>query len=204
MVFMATQAERSAATRQRLLEAAVGCLVDHGYFGTSTAEVCRRAGVTRGAQLHHYPTKAALLGAAVEHVMALRHDEFRAGLEASRGRPQPLERVLEGLWEIYSGPTLAAWQELVVAARTDEELRAVVARVDRRFVREAEDTFRVVFGAGADADVRAATRLVLSLLDGLALNHVLDRSDAQARRVLAEFAALARSWRRRGGRKESR
>jgi AcrR family transcriptional regulator len=187
MVSMATQAERSAGTRARLLEAAVACLVERGYFGTSTAEVCRRAGVTRGAQLHHYPTKAALLGAAVEHVMALRHDEFR---RAVAGGPRRLDRTLAGLWTIYAGPTVAAWQELVVAARTDAELHEVVRRVNHRFEREAEATFRAVFPGVPAARVRAGARLVMALFDGLALNHGLDRDDALARAVTREVARL--------------
>lgn len=197
---MATQAERSAGTKARLLEAALGCLVERGYFGTSTAEVCRRAGVTRGAQLHHYPTKAALLGAAVEHVMTLRHDEFRRVVD---GGPRRLDRVLDALWSIYAGPTVAAWQELVVAARTEPELHEVVRRVNHRFEREAEVTFRELFPAVPEARVAAGARLVMALFDGLALNHGLDGDDALARAVARELARVLGSsgaWtgRRRG------
>ena len=54
--------------RQRLLEATVECLVEHGWSGTSTTLVSQRAGVSRGAQLHHFPTKNDLVLAAVEHL----------------------------------------------------------------------------------------------------------------------------------------
>ena len=56
-----TNAERSAATRVRLLDATIDCLIELGWSGTSTTEVVRRAGVSRGAQVHHYPTKEDLV-----------------------------------------------------------------------------------------------------------------------------------------------
>ena len=43
-----TQAERTAETRSKLIEATVECLIDHGYSGTTTLAVCRRAGVSHG------------------------------------------------------------------------------------------------------------------------------------------------------------
>ena len=62
------QEERTRVMRQRLLDATVECLVERGWSGTSTTLVSQRAGVSRGAQLHHFPTKAALVLAAVEHL----------------------------------------------------------------------------------------------------------------------------------------
>ena len=66
------QEERTRAMRQRLLDATVECLVERGWSGTSTTLVSQRAGVSRGAQLHHFPTKNDLVLAAVEHLSARR------------------------------------------------------------------------------------------------------------------------------------
>src|SRR5690242_18826761 len=63
-----TQEERSSATRERLLDATVDCLIEYGYAGTTVARIAERAGVTRGAQVHHYPTKADLVLAALRHL----------------------------------------------------------------------------------------------------------------------------------------
>src|SRR5262245_66517292 len=76
-----SQAERSAGTQARLLDATIDCLVELGWSGTSTTEVVRRAGVSRGAQVHHYPTKEDLVVAAVEHLCSRRMAEYRATLE---------------------------------------------------------------------------------------------------------------------------
>jgi len=72
------QEERTRAMRQRLLEATIDCLVEHGWSGTSTTQVSQRAGVSRGAQLHHFPTKNDLVVAAVVPL------EQRVGREAHR------------------------------------------------------------------------------------------------------------------------
>src|SRR5205823_12845827 len=71
------QAERRAETRGRLLDATLECLAELGYAGTTATEVVRRAGLSRGAQVHHFPTKAELVVAAVEHLFQRRHEEFR-------------------------------------------------------------------------------------------------------------------------------
>src|SRR5687767_4734729 len=105
---MATQEQRTAATRTRLLDAAVAVLLERGYAGASLPAICERAGLSRGAQLHHFPTKAALMAAAVEHLFEVRHREFR---QTALGMPDAL---LE-LWRIYTSGPLYAWLELVVA-----------------------------------------------------------------------------------------
>ena len=185
-----TQAERSAATRERLLEATVATLVERGWHGTSTAAICQRARVTRGAQLHHWPTKAELVAAAIEHLFLRRHEELRAALGAAPGGERSLPAVFGKLWEIYSGPTLVAWLELVVAARTDPPLRAAIQGVDDRFMPEAEATLCQLLGAAPGPETRAATRLVVSLLDGLALHHQVQAERTQVEPVLELFQRL--------------
>lgn len=190
-----TQAERSATTRARLMEATIECLVERGYPGTTTTDICRRAGLSRGAQLHHFPTKGDLVVAAVEYLFERRHEEFR---EMIGDLPGELDAAFAKLWEIYSGPTLTAYIELLVASRTDAPLRSAVARLNKRFEDDAEVTFRKVFGLGDDARVRGATRLLLSVFDGLAMNHVLEDDDVLAQQVLGVFKQLIEPWKTQG------
>src|SRR5205085_9670279 len=86
-----TQAERRAETRGRLLDATLECLAELGYAGTTTTEVVRRAGLSRGAQVHDFPTKAELVVAAVEHLFQRRHDDFRSAIAA---REPPLAAAI--------------------------------------------------------------------------------------------------------------
>src|SRR3954464_4939245 len=106
--------------RQRLLESTLQCLVEHGWSGTSTTLVSERAGVSRGAQLHHYPTKTDLVVAAIGHLAVLRAEEMR---RAAGGLPAGEHRtlaVLDMLATHHTGPLFIAALEVWVAARTDE------------------------------------------------------------------------------------
>ncbi|MHB8876250.1 MAG: TetR/AcrR family transcriptional regulator [Myxococcaceae bacterium] len=183
-----TQEERSADTQGRLLDATIDCVVELGYAGASTVAICQRAGVSRGAQLHHYPTRAKLVASAIERLFELRNREFRESLGARPDLPKALKR----LWKIYTGKTYYAWAELLVAARSDPELRAQLREVDDQFFEQAKATCRQLLGGAAadEARVAAVARLTLSVLDGLALNHTLGGRDAQSRKVLAELGRV--------------
>src|SRR4051794_25754585 len=103
---------RSVATRAALLDAALECLVADGYAALTTNEVARRAGVSRGAQLHHFATKAELLSAAVDHLLARRVREFDDAFAALEGTEPDVEQLLALLWEQFQGPAFIAWVEL--------------------------------------------------------------------------------------------
>ena len=122
--------------RARLLEATVELLVERGFAGTSTTLVSERAGVSRGAQLHHFPTKNDLVVAAVEHLTELRGAELAAAVSRLPRGKRRTRAVLEMLGEHFCSPVFSAALELWVAARTDEALFAAVAPLERRVGRE--------------------------------------------------------------------
>src|SRR5271165_4954496 len=103
-----SQAARSASTRQALLDATIASLVEDGYANTTTSRVAERAGVSRGAHLHHFQTRQALVAAAIEHLSRRRTEEM---LLAADALPSGRERVAEGLdllWSIYANPRFQA------------------------------------------------------------------------------------------------
>jgi AcrR family transcriptional regulator len=110
--------------RLRLLDATVECLVTYGYAGTTTTRVTELAGVTRGAQVHHFPTRADLVSAAVWHLANKRAELAFEKIDSVREAADPLDAALDLMWEIHQGPVLFATIEIWVAARTDQELRA--------------------------------------------------------------------------------
>jgi len=189
-----TQAERSATTRVRLLDATIACLYDLGYAGTSTPEIARRAGLSRGAQLHHFPTKAELVTSAVEHLFARRHEEFlRAFHDRGPGR-DPAAAAIDILWSMVSGPTFYVWLELTVAARTEAELLEPVAALTERLSTIIEQTFRELFPAPATPNpfYEVAPRFAFALLDGLAVERIHARDAAAHEPVLQALKGLAR------------
>ena len=183
---MATQAERTAITTEKLLGATVGSLIERGYRGTSTPEICRRAGVSRGAQLHHYPTKESLVGAAVEHLLTQRVTELQARFSAAPAGVLDLEDAAGFLWKVYTGDTFYAWLELVVAARTDDDLRAIVAALDERLVGKVERLVQKFLLPYVEDPrrIKATTRLLLAIFDGLATHRILSHDDSLAKDAL--------------------
>ncbi|MGI8678307.1 MAG: TetR/AcrR family transcriptional regulator [Jatrophihabitans sp.] len=148
-----TQDERSSAMRERLLEATIGCLVEYGYTGTTVTRIAERAGVTRGAQVHHYRTKDDLVTAAVAH-LAGRSAEFGwARVAAVAEAPDTVGSLLDVLWELHKGPTFTATVELWVAARTDGELRAKVGSVEPVLLSSLHDVADRAAGVGLSPDV---------------------------------------------------
>ncbi len=179
------QEERSRSTRLRLLEATVSCLVEVGWSGTTTTLVAERAGVSRGAQLHHYPTKSALVLAAVEHLAQRRAAELRSEVDA---RPRPRDRVgatVDLLAAVFTGPLFVAALEVWVAARTDELLRAALVPVEARFGREVHRLAVELLGADESRPgVRESVQATLDLLRGLGVANLLTDDTARRDRLL--------------------
>jgi AcrR family transcriptional regulator len=181
-----TQQERSRATQQRLLDATVDCLIEYGWARTTTTLIADRAGVSRGAQLHHFPTKTALVLAAIAHLSQRRAAELTAEAAPLR-TASPADRVdhvVDMLAAAFTGPLFAAALELWVAARTDPELRAALLPLEARMGREMH---RVAVSL-LDADesrpgVRQAVQATLDLLRGLGVANLLT-DDTQRREAL--------------------
>jgi AcrR family transcriptional regulator len=187
-----SQAERSAATQTRLLDATIECLVERGWSGTSTTEVVRRAGVSRGAQVHHYPTKNDLVLAAVEHLLERRKDEFQATFEELPPQQRSPAVAMRLLYENCFRRSFEAWLELAIAARHDAALHTRFVELESRFFESALATFQSFFpDAQADASfARLALRLALGLLDGLAIGRLIDVDDGELDAVLDAFNTI--------------
>ncbi|WP_299053574.1 TetR/AcrR family transcriptional regulator [uncultured Nocardioides sp.] len=185
------QAERTRAMRQRLMEATVECLVERGWSGTSTTLVSQRAGVSRGAQLHHFPSKAALVLAAVEHVASLRGEELAAAAESMPSGSGRTRAVLGMLADHVTGPVFTAALELWVAARTDPTLLEAVAPLEQRMGRQLHRTTVELLGADdADPAQRELVQATLDLARGLGLATTITDDSARRERVLDRWATV--------------
>ena len=189
-----TQASRSAATRGQLLDATIECLSELGYARTTTTEIAERAGVSRGAQLHHFPTKAELVITAVDHLFTRRHEEFVAAIAALPAGADRAEAAIDLLWKMVSGATFFAWLELAVAARTDPELRESVGTLSRRFMEIVRTTFPQLFPPPENPTVfyDVAPMFVFALMDGLAVNQMHASDPESLTKVLNALKGLAR------------
>lgn len=191
-----TQQERREETRRALLDATVACLTELGYARTTTLEVQKRAGVSRGALLHHFPSKAELMTAAIEHLARLRGVELTARAKRLPQGKQRTRAAVEMLWEQFSGPLFHVSMELRNAARTDPELRAVLQPTERELAKEIFRFARELFGptVASRQGFDHALDLVLDLMMGAAMKAVLHprvRTDALLARCGCLFDGLS-------------
>jgi len=183
------QEERTRVMRARLLEATVDCLVERGFAGTSTTLVSERAGVSRGAQLHHFPTKNALVVAAVEHLTERRGAELAEAVAHLPTGGRRTRAVVEMLGDHFASPVFAAALELWVAARTDEALLAAVGPLEQRVGREAHRMTVAALGVDESRPgVRELVQATLDLVRGLGLASTITDDSARRRRILREWA----------------
>jgi AcrR family transcriptional regulator len=191
-----TKAERGAATRGRLLDATIECLVELGWTGTSTTEVVRRAGVSRGAQVHHYPSKEDLVLASIEHLLARRVEEYRLAFDELPADRRTTAEAFELLWSQCFGRSFDAWLELAIAARRSPALHERFVEVERRFADATIDRFQHMFPDqfGDREFATIAMRLTFSVLDGLAIARIAGVPDSELETVRAAFNLLTSSF----------
>ncbi|MEW2413403.1 TetR/AcrR family transcriptional regulator [Streptomyces sp. NPDC046866] len=180
--------DRSRATRQRLLEAAVSCLAEYGWGGSTVSVVAERAGVSRGAAQHHFPTREDLFTAAVEYVAEERSAALR---NLFTGGPPVRSAVVSALVDLYTGTLFRAALQLWVAASNEPQLRPRVTELEARVGRE---THRIAVELlAADESVPGVRETVQGLLDmarGLGLANVLTDDAARRARVVAQWSRL--------------
>jgi AcrR family transcriptional regulator len=186
------QEERTRAMRARLLEATVELLVEKGYAGTSTTLVSERAGVSRGAQLHHFPTKQDLVVAAVRHVTEVRGAELAAAAQGLPTDPSRRTRaVLQVLGDHFTSPVFTAALELWVAARTDPALLAEVAPLEQQVGRETHRlTVELLDADESQPGVRALVQTTLDLVRGLGLAATISDDTRRRNGILDHWAAV--------------
>lgn len=165
-----TQAERSAATRQLLLDATIDCLFEHGYGATTTTLVAERAGISRGAMLHQFPAKADLMTFVVE---AVHEEAVQIYRDLLAGIDDPRQRLLaypEAAWKVDSRPAGVAVLEILQGSRSDAELAAKLAPVEARIEASSMAALEEEFHRPASP---ALLRLIVGTVRGLAITQVM-------------------------------
>jgi len=184
------QAEKSALTRQAILEAAVRCFVEYGYAQTTTAMIAEEASVSRGAMMHHFPSRSAVMNAVVGYLHVRRLNEYRALMTGIESPDENLTRKtirtsVESAWKYVNLPSFVAYQELLAAARTDKELAEAVSEVEQDFEREFLKTVRTVFPHWKQVkSLQAAHDLVQFVMQGMGVAYRSSNREQRARRVI--------------------
>jgi AcrR family transcriptional regulator len=167
--------QRSLETQRRILEATISLLDEQGFAGTTTLQVQRRAGVTRGALLHHFPSRNDVLIAAVRHLATARFDQLRGQLDVLPGQERA-HRAVGLLWELHEGELFWSAMELWLASRHDVDLRAALLPQERRLGRAARETCDELFGEELTSrpGYPLLREMVISSMRGVALTYAFD------------------------------
>lgn len=191
-----TQAERSDEMRRRIVDAAARVMGDHGYAGFRTAEVARVAGVSRGAQLHHFPTKEQLVLATLRHV-------YGRALERSRQRAASLDakgdiigQLLDDAREFFFSRHFMVSIDIVVSAATDPSVRDEVRDIARTARLPVEQAWTdALIQAGVPADVAPGIlSIVLGVVRGQAIRRLWDSDTNRDEQQLAMLRDMVRCF----------
>ena len=190
------QAEKSAMTRSAILEATIQCLLELGYANTTTALIANYAGVSRGAMMHHFPSRISVMRAVIDYLHMLRLQEYR-DLMADIDDPQStltdkaIRESVEAAWRYVNLPSFLAYQEMLAASRTDAELRQIIEPVEKDFEKQFLNTVKAVFPHWQNlARLEGAHDMVQFLMKGMALSHMSVRKNARAKRVMTYLTAI--------------
>ncbi len=188
------QQTKSEKTRTLILEAALNCFYDLGYSSTTTEKVSRSAGVSRGAMLHHFPSRLELIRAAVLYLNEKRLALFETQeLKINEGAEH--SRVNEGIdayWEQLHSPLFTIYHELQVAARTDNDLAEVLVSANDELDKSWRKVARSVYpDLVLSREFQNATLLSMYLLEGMAVRNVDSRVSEQMISLLkGQLAAM--------------
>lgn len=184
----ANAASPERTIRDRILDAAVQSLIEQGAARTTTLEVQRKAEVSRGALLHHFPTHAELLSATVIDLVRRNEQSVFELLDKLQSAPDAVERAIRALALMMGQPPFMAELELWALARTDEGLREALLKVERDARKESERVLRALFAPVADRPGHdAVIAMTTDFLRGFVLSGVLRRNPVRRQQMISNW-----------------
>ncbi|MEE4174963.1 MAG: TetR/AcrR family transcriptional regulator [Xanthomonadales bacterium] len=191
---MGWQARKSEATRNQIINAAIRCIVESSYSNTTTMKIAEKAGLSRGAMLHHFPSKLDIIRAVVDYLHDKRLQAFRRSIKEIPEEADMVRMAVRSYWAHVNHPLYIAIFELAVAARTDEELRDILHPAQKAFDAEWYNTAREVFPEWqSDPDAfDLALNLTQQLMEGMSISHFTHARETDEEALLDYLEAKVR------------
>jgi len=160
--------------RSRLIRAAIDILFEESYAAATTIEVAKRAKVSRGAMLHHFPSRVDLLVGTADHIIReqrqYRIDKLKH-LESNGWNR--FVAAADVSWEVQKQPATIALLEILLAARSDRELRKRLAPLTREMTTMRADSATRFANTLGVSEIKPFDDLILvhlAALRGLAIS----------------------------------
>jgi len=196
---LAKDTPKSQKTRTRILDQAMRLFAEIGYHAATNPVIADAAGLTRGAMLYHFPTREALVEAAVAYIQAERSTLFRAVAENLPAGADVTEHAIDSYWELLHSVPFQAFGELEDAGRTDPAIHALLAPAQAEFDRaQAGDHFLKILHAGAGPRFQASRDLARFMLEGLARTTLTYDKDGRKERLLMLIKRATHMLNRKG------
>jgi AcrR family transcriptional regulator len=186
------QGQKSAMTRATILEAAIQCFVKCGYKNTTTSRIAEEAGVSRGAMLHHFPSRDAVIKGAVLYLQEKRLEEYKviiSELHATLNNGETTRVIKEGVratWKYFNLPSFFAYHELLVASRTDEELGKIFYPQQKMFEQQFSETVKAIYPMWREKEeaLELASDVVFLTIQGMATSFMQHHKKERVEHIL--------------------
>jgi AcrR family transcriptional regulator len=167
------QSTKSEWTRTQILSAAIHCFSTLGFSKTSTRDIALEAHVSRGALVHHFPTRHDLLQASIDYLHRQRLDDFTARMMALPAGADRTDAGIEAYWAHLCTPASAIFMNLRMTARADEELADILNPCLIEFEVEWNIIVRKLFPEWSRSEslFQRAMDLTQFLMEGMALHY---------------------------------
>lgn len=185
-----TQKERSATTRKVLLDAAIDCLFHRGYGATSTTLVAEMAGVSRGAMLHQFPSKADLMAYVVKAVWEADLALYQEMMSAITNPQERMVAYPAAAWKVMSRPAGIAVMEIFLGSRSDPALAEKLLPVQAEINEAARATLARELNHPPSI---ARMQLIIGAVRGLSINEVIDPDGGDASAAIKLLQDLIRA-----------
>ncbi|MEQ8935920.1 MAG: TetR/AcrR family transcriptional regulator, partial [Amphiplicatus sp.] len=187
-----TQAQRNQEMKQRLLGAAKAVLRDKGYAAFRVADVCDVAKVSKGALLHHFPTKDELIIGLVNDMYADQETETEIAATESESLTDLLDKLFQESMAFFFSETFAVSLNLTVGVAREPGLRETIFTIIGKFRRNKEAVWVKRFAAAGIPKKKAADAIYIAntTIRGLAVRGVWDENRKRMEEIQAKCKAM--------------
>ncbi|MBN3785331.1 TetR/AcrR family transcriptional regulator [Burkholderia sp. Ac-20353] len=191
-----TQAERREETRARILEAAVSELMNKGYAGFRVEQVAATANVSRGAQTHHFPTKEALVLAALQQLYEASTETSMKLIDGLNAGDDVLDALMRDSSNFYLGPNFLIAVSLLNLGDHEPELRKKVRAISRKYRLPIEKAWmEALLRSGLEEEpARTVLNITQSIYRGMVMRRFLRNDPEYTRFTVEQWSRIARAY----------